>query len=735
MQMEPSNSNFSNKSGEIMGDDLERTSYLKAGINRLLYPQKYIYKGIVQVEEDNFILDDDKQDETVMSFCELVFFHFVARYIVDEMITIRVSDIIAVVNRRLCHVKNPKYATFHKVHKFFTCINRTSRGRILHYFQYNKKTIIEILELLDEDDKYGSQIQCAMQRAKEKSKNKKRSYKDDRTVHRSSRSSRFVGDDFPERGFRDEDEEGENEEYGFNWDEDDGEVDNEEFTDGFSWDEDDEEVDNEEFTDGFSWDEDDEEGENEEFTDEFNWDEDDEEDYDCKYDEYDEELYKELCDCKHDDYYYDYDGYDEFNFGALDTLYYSDNSHRRFEKLIKRENYPPLFFAVLVFNLISKTTKRLDFIKFVFTNGFKLDTLSMENAREHVIYSPHYIRGFVESNPLFSDCKFTEWVDEWLENFDSFINKDEFAKWIDYDSDDNESNEFVSDNNIESDISEFLSTRGWKIPGSSQINKYMGLYIGLKKNFKKYVEDELMRTAVRYSIIQDCITNEDRAKIYRCLSQTHYYTIFNKLVEYYTTKYLDKGQEQKPLQVAESSAAKKSNEVEQQNTPAIIIDKDEAHKKWFVRVHEKKINAQPDEWNKKLYTCLDALYESLVKNRLMCESSKKELFIYRFSGFNIPEPFNPLEKIKWEGENVLLGHLVRCLITYTGTGAKDLGTAGTFFIGKSGNEVNLATAKYISKERFNHTPNMFPNLKHAVEILKECGFDEVEVTSTRTRDK
>jgi len=249
------------------------------------------------------------------------------------------------------------------------------------------------------------------------------------------------------------------------------------------------------------------------------------------------------------------------------------------------------------------------------------------------------------------------------------------------------------------------------------------------------VGDYLFCISQVYSIVRDVLYEEERTVINWLLERTHYNTIFNKLVEYFTTKYLDKGQEQTPLQEAEPSATKKSNDDEQQNIPVIVIDKDETHKKWFVRVHEKKINAQPDEWNKKLYTCLDALYDSLVKKGLMCESSKKELFIYRFSGFNIPESFNPQEKIRWEGKNVLLGYLVRCLITYTGSDAKGLGTVATFFESKRGKDVNLATANYISKEDFNQRPNNDPNLSLAVEILKECGFEEVEATSTRKRDK
>ena len=218
---------------------------------------------------------------------------------------------------------------------------------------------------------------------------------------------------------------------------------------------------------------------------------------------------------------------------------------------------------------------------------------------------------------------------------------------------------------------------------------------------KRHIETELEHLAAAYTIVYDILSDESRSTINWLLERTHYNTIFNKLVEDFTTKYLDKGQEQTTLQESGSSAIETSNETEQQNSPVIVIDKDEAHKQWFVRVHEKKINAQPDEWNKKLYTCLDALYDSLVQKGLMCESSKKELFIYRFSGFNIPESFNPQEKIRWEGKNVLLGYLVRCLITYTGSDAKGLGTVGTFFESKRGKDVNLATADYISKEKYN----------------------------------
>jgi len=620
--------------------------YLKVGINRLLYPkgcQKHIQNKNEQKTEYSFISDDDRLDETVMSFCELVLFFYGFLYLLDDAIrnALRTDEsyIISAINRRFKNLRNKKFASFQEVHEFFVNIAYEDADfRILKYFNFSNESIIELLELFSQD--------ISVANATKKEEDEDKDYK-----------KNIAGDRYIES--------------------------------------------------------------------------------------------------------------------------FTEESHRHFEELIKRENYPPLFFAVLVYNSINKSLL-VDKFNFspVFSKAVKieLDTLFIDDHRsrfyDDMILDDDDLQELFQNNHYFSDCKFTGWVDEWLENFNSFVEKDEFLELIsvDFDFEDDEddddgSNGFSewfddsiqdiilrnlgntgkSDSHLDDNCSLgsslllpavvdevflFLRTRGWKIPSHYNRDRkidtrFQRVWIGLS----------LKRMAAAYSIIQDVLSDESKTTINWWLGRTHYFTIFNKLVEYYSAAYIDNGQRQIPLQDVESSAVKKSNDDEQQNIPVIVIDKDEAHKKWFVRVHEKKINAQPDEWNKKLYTCLDALYESLVKNRLMCESSKKELFIYRFSGFNIPEPFNPLEKIKWEGENVLLGYLVRCLITYTGTGAKDLGTAGTFFIGKSGNEVNLATAKYISKERFNHTPNMFPNLKHAVEILKECGFDEVEVTSTRTRDK
>lgn len=610
--MEPSSSNFIINSLDIM-HGISKLPYIRAGLNRLLYPQKYIGKGIVLVDKDRIMLDDDRQDKAVLSFCELVFSYYGCLHLLDNVISkalwghTSVSFIMDAINKRFNFVRKKRYATFHEVHEFFVNLKfKDDRARILHLFQFSDKTILEIRELLEEDDKYKYQLQ-------------------------------------------------ESGDYSFD----------------------------------------------------------------------DEFWYLELSD---------------YNWNREEKVQpYTEDSHRSFIKLIKRGIYPPLFFAVQVFNLIIKSRLKndqflLDFA-FVTRDEYKLNTLSLYDAQKNVglVYNHDDLLELIQNGHPFSDCKFAGWVDEWLNNFDPFVKIDEFSNWINYETDGDASHLYVvhkeSRDNLVKDVFRFLLTRGWEIPN---INEYYGIDTQFLKDS---IGNLLKQTAAVYSIIQEVIPEKSKTTINWWLSQTHYYTIFNRLVEYYSSTYLDNGQRQIPLQKAESSAIEASNEIEQQNIPDIVIDKDEAHKEWYVRVHEKKINAQPDEWNKKLYTCLDALYESLVKKGLMRESSKKELFIYRFSGFNIPKSFNPLEKIRWEGSNVLLGYLVRCLITYTGSDAKGLGTVGTFFESKRGKDVNLGTAKYISKEKFNQTPNMYPVLSRAVEILKECGFEEVEATSSRKRDK
>ena len=162
--MEPSSSNFIIDSLDIM-HGISKLPYLRAGINRLLYPQKYIGKGIVQVDKDRIILDDDRQDEAVLSFCELVFSYYGCLHLLDNVISkalwghTYISFIMDAINKRFNFVRIKRYATYHEVHEFFVNLkNKDDRARILHLFQFSDKTIIEIRELLEEDDEYKHQL-------------------------------------------------------------------------------------------------------------------------------------------------------------------------------------------------------------------------------------------------------------------------------------------------------------------------------------------------------------------------------------------------------------------------------------------------------------------------------------------------------------------------------------------------------------------------------------------------
>ena len=620
--MEPSSSDFINNSLEILNDTIV-LPYLRAGINRLLYPQKYIHKGIVQVDEDCIILDDDKRDETVLVFCELIFSHYAFLYLIDDILKNNeqrfISAILDAINRRCYNVRNKKYSTFHDVHKFLLRFHKTNRARILHCFQFSNNTIIELLELLDED-----------------------------YIH-------FIKTDY----FKDS-------KYLLNED---------------------------------------------------------------------------------DDYFNNYILPERTKFSVLNYIkkdenhddcyeWYSEDSHRRFLELIKRENYTPLFFAVLVYNYISKTTTRLDFVDFVFTDEscFELDTLSIRDAS----YDTEFLadgfdldlQALVQNNLPFSDCKFTEWVDEWFENFDSFVKEDDFSKWIDYESD-----EYIENhnNNINIDIGNFLLTRGWEIPGHEQLINDEEFLL-LKGFFKEYVGNELKRKAVRYSIIQDCIPDEERAVLNWWLSETHYYKIFNKLVEYYSAKYMLKDS----VYVSDETVTKPGINEYSSIGGTTPNDKTKQIKTknydlLYIRVLDEKIPGPESDRVSRRRECLEKLYCILIERDYIDENTDKELFLYRFTGLG--EPYSKDQTICWKGVNRLLGYIARCLLTYRNSGTEGLGKFGELFEDEDGNHPYLPSAKHITLEEYNKNPDKrsYQQFKEAIEILQKCGFINVENTSPRGR--
>lgn len=155
--------------------------------------------------------------------------------------------------------------------------------------------------------------------------------------------------------------------------------------------------------------------------------------------------------------------------------------------------------------------------------------------------------------------------------------------------------------------------------------------------------------------------------------------------------------------------------------------------KWYVTVLSSKLKGDNrEEKNIELSRCLSLLYNELTKegSNLIDTATPKALFIYRFSGKGESYPLTT--KIKWKGKNVLLGHIVRCLLSDKKNAPEDMGIASEFFESRSGNTINLASAKQVpvndyEKER----NNLDPNFVEAVELLRRCRFINVELTSKR----
>ena len=609
--MEPSSSNFIINSLDIM-HGISKLPYIRAGLNRLLYPQKYIRNGIVQVDNDRIILGDDRRDEEVLSFCEVVFSYYSCLHLLDNVISkalwghTSVSLIMDTINKRFNFVRKKRYATFHEVHEFFVNLkDKDDRVRILQLFQFSDKTIIEIRELLDEDDNYKQQLL-----------------------------------ETKDNGFDDE-----------------------------------------------YW-------------------------------------YSELSD-------YEDNWKDE-------KKPYTEDSHRSFIKLIKRGVYPPLFFAVQVFNLIIKSRLRndqflLDFA-FVTRDEYKLNTLSLYDARSIIgrVFNHNDLHELIQNNHPFSDCKFTGWVDEWLNNYDSFANIDEFSYWINYESDDYASRYFVVQQSLRDALTKsvfrFLLTRGWMIPN---INEQA---IIDTQSLKKSIGMQLRQTAAVYSIIQEVLPEKSKTTINWWLSRTHYYTIFNKLVEDFTTKFILKGS------APDSKATVDKPGINEYAPIGGTIPNDKAKQirtnnndLLYFTVLDEKIPGHLSERVSRRRECLEKLYCILIERGYLDENTDKELFIYRFTGLG--EPYNKDQTIRWKGVNRLLGYIARCLFTYRNSGTEGLGKFGEFFEDEDGKHPYLPSAKHITLEDYHMNPDKrsYRQFKEAIEILQKCGFVNVENTSPRGR--
>ena len=188
-----------------------------------------------------------------------------------------------------------------------------------------------------------------------------------------------------------------------------------------------------------------------------------------------------------------------------------------------------------------------------------------------------------------------------------------------------------------------------------------------------------------------------------------------------------------------SNGNEKNDTIKQENEPnnhQIVNYKDqdpEHRKKWFAKVRDSKIPSEQPDKDQYMYDCLNRLFDELCNiDCLDPDKENRDIFIYRFSGFNGIYP--PEIKIRWKGKNIFLGYIARCLLSDKTNEPEGLGIISSAFLSESEKEINLATAKncvvdnFEDEKRKNILP---PDFIRAVELLKKCGFVNAEFTSAR----
>lgn len=593
----------------VIEDKLVHLPFIKAGINRLLYP-KVRKNNALMGSNACFISDKDRLDDTVMSFCEYVFFHYSIFCPISGILqsAIFLEDInegflhfLDSVNRNFDSIKYKYFASFDDVHAFFYQTALFFRPSWLEFFGFSTKTLIEIRDLIFDDN--------------------------ERKVQRLQQI----------------------------------------LTTGVS------------FKDAMEF------------------------------------IDREKA--------------------------FSKTSHRRFVEIINREDYPPLFFSILIYNYIDTLSYHSTLLEPVFIKkgnfslrtwpmGYDARTKLMEKAQKVV---PDDFKELFENKQYFSDCKFMGWGDDWLDQFDSSENNYRFASWI---RTGGRKELYVEqqeelDEELDNSLLQFLAKRGWKIPGfdpSLVEQKINASYL------KRHVETELEHLAAAYTIVRDILSEESRATINWLLERTHYNTIFNKLVEDFTTKYISKDSVPVSKETVEKPGINETVSIggTTSNEETKHIDTDNGDL-LYLKVLVEKIPGHLSERVSRLRECLEKLYCILIERGYLDENTNKELFIYRFTGFG--EPYSKDQTICWKGVNRLLGYIARCLFTYRNSGTEGLGKFGEFFEDEDGKHPYLPSAKHITLEEYHMNPDKrsYRQFKEAIEILQKCGFVNVENTSPRGR--
>lgn len=175
---------------------------------------------------------------------------------------------------------------------------------------------------------------------------------------------------------------------------------------------------------------------------------------------------------------------------------------------------------------------------------------------------------------------------------------------------------------------------------------------------------------------------------------------------------------------------KNNKNKENETTTNISQDENPKHRNnWFVKVLDSKIpssKTKETEKNRSIYNCLSKLYDELcVIDALDYDNKEKKIFIYRFSGLN--GTFPPEMKLRWKEKQVFLGYIVRCLLSDKINAPEGLGKVALFF----DSITNLSVANIIVKDYEKEKESLHPYFVKAVEVLRKCGFDNVQFTSAR----
>lgn len=232
-------------------------------------------------------------------------------------------------------------------------------------------------------------------------------------------------------------------------------------------------------------------------------------------------------------------------------------------------------------------------------------------------------------------------------------------------------------------------------------------YVELEcQDFLDFINLSLQQMKSAYLIVEGFLNKEDK-------------DLLNWIVSLYTD-------DEQQVIIAEEYQETRHEDQAIDGEDSIIL----REKRHVTVLNSKLKGSNSEEKDRELPRCLSLLYDELTKEGLIDTTSSKSLFVYRFSGQG--EPYPPSSKINWRGKNVLLGHIIRCLLSDARNTPEDMGIAAEFFESKTGKPINPATARYVSVNNYEkERNNLDPNFVEAVELLRSCGFINVEYTTKR----